>query len=196
MRCDRDFFARSTLTVARELLGGVLVARDPAGVSAGRIVETEAYLDANDPASHAARLRSGNVTAMSGPPGIAYVYRSYGLHVMLNVVCEPVGQTGAVLLRALVPLTGLDLMRRRRGLTDERLLCRGPGRLCQALGVTLADHGLDVATSDRLWIECGLPKVNVTCGSRIGISRGTESPWRFFDSDSPFVSAHRRGTPG
>lgn len=194
-RLDHGFFARSTLRVARELLGGVLVSHDQAGEISGRIVETEAYFGEEDPASHAARLKRGNVTAMSGRPGIAYVYRSYGIHVMLNVVCEPPGQTGAVLLRALEPLTGLDLMHQRRGVTDERLLCRGPGRLCQALGVTLADHGLDLATSGRLWIERGRPPVNVARSPRVGISRGTESPWRFFDGDNSYVSAHRRGEP-
>ena len=192
-RREQRFFACSTLWVARELLGDLLVARSAAGVTCGRIVETEAYLGGDDLASHAARLKHGNVAAMSGPPGIAYVYRSYGIHVMLNVVCEPAGQTGAVLLRALAPLTGLDLMRERRGVTDERLLCRGPGRLCQALDVTLGDHGLDLTTSDRLWIEPGRQPAKVASGRRIGITRGTESPWRFFDADSPFVSAHRRG---
>ncbi len=194
-RRDRGYFASPTLWVARALLGDLLVAHDAAGVTSGRIVETEAYLGADDLASHAARLKRGNVVAMSGPPGIAYVYRSYGIHAMLNVVCESAGQTGAVLLRALEPLTGLDLMRQRRQLTDERLLCRGPGRLCQALGVTLADHGLDLATSERLWIERGRQPANVASGHRIGITRGIESPWRFFDGDSMFVSAHRRSDP-
>jgi DNA-3-methyladenine glycosylase len=194
-RLDRDFFARPTLEVARSLLGCVLVSDQPDGQTGGRIVETEGYLGPDDPASHAARLRTGGVVAMSGPPGIAYVYRSYGIHAMLNVVAEPTGSTGAVLIRALEPLTGLALMRRRRGLEPVRLLCSGPGRLCQALGITLADHGTDLVTSDRLWLTAGSVPPAISAGGRIGISRGTEHPWRYFETGSRFVSAHHRGHP-
>lgn len=193
VRLDRSVFAQPTLTVARALLGCVLVADSPAGRTSGRIVETEGYLGPTDPASHAARLRTGRVTSMSGSPGIAYVYRSYGLHAMLNVVTEPDGITGAVLLRAIEPLVGLDLMRERRGLDPVRLLCAGPGRLCQAMGVTLDDHGLDLVTSAHLWIEPGIPPPSVSVGGRIGVSRGGDLPRRFFETESRYVSAHRRG---
>jgi len=194
-RLDRASFARPTIEVARSLLGCVLVSERPEGRTSGRIVETEAYLGPDDPASHAARLRTGRVAAMWGSPGIAYVYRSYGLHAMLNVVAEPEGTTGAVLLRAIEPLEGLDLMRQRRGVLSVRFLCAGPGRLCQALGIPLADHGLDLVTSDRLWIVTGSPPTSISAGSRIGIRRGLEHPWRFFATGNPFVSAHRRGEP-
>jgi DNA-3-methyladenine glycosylase len=192
-RLDRAFYARPTLTVARALLGCVLVSDRPDGRTSGRIVETEGYLGPDDPASHAARLRTGRVTAMWGPPGIAYVYRSYGLHAMLNAVAEPEGATGAVLIRALEPLEGIDLMRRRRGVEPEHLLCAGPGRLCQALGIVLADHGLDLVESDRLRIEPGPPPPAVSAGGRIGVGGGAELPWRFFATGSRYVSAHRRG---
>jgi DNA-3-methyladenine glycosylase len=129
---------------------------------------------------------------MWGEPGIAYVYRSYGIHAMLNVVTEPIGATGAVLIRALEPLTGIDLMRIRRGLDEDRLLCSGPGRLCQALGIGLDLHGIDLVTSDRLWTAPGESPRNVSTSGRIGISRGQEHPWRFWTTGSPHVSAHRR----
>src|SRR5919112_6527086 len=152
---DQSFYEPPTIDVARALLGQVLVSETPQGRTTGRIVETEAYLGADDPASHAARQRTGRVESMWGEPGIAYVYRSYGIHAMLNVVTEPLGETGAVLIRALEPVTGVDLMRARRGLDDERLLCSGPGKLCQALGIGLDLHGTDLVTSARLWISPG-----------------------------------------
>ena len=188
----RAFYERPTVDVARDLLGHVLVSETPQGRTAGRIVETEAYLGADDPASHAARLRSGRVEAMWGEPGIAYVYRSYGIHAMLNVVTEPLGATGAVLLRALEPLVGIDLMRMRRGLDAERLLCSGPGKLCQALAIGLDLHGADLVTSDGLWIARGECSHDVSTSGRIGISCGQDHPWRFWITGNPHVSAHRR----
>ena len=179
--------------MARALLGCILHSRLGGAATSGRIVETEAYLGPDDLASHTATRKTGNVTAMSGPPGIAYVYRSYGIHAMLNVVAKQDGQTGAVLIRALEPLTGQELMRHRRGVDPERLLCAGPGRLCQALGITLAYHGTDLLTSNRLWLTTGHPPPSISVSGRIGITRGTEHPWRFFETGSRFVSAHRRG---
>ena len=195
LRLDRPFFARPTLAVARALLGCVLVSDRPEGRTSGRIVEAEGYLGTDDLASHAAKRTTGRVTAMWGPPGIAYVYRSYGMHAMLNVVTEPEGSTGAVLIRALEPVQGIALMRQRRGVEPVHLLCAGPGRLCRALGITLADHGTDLVTSDRLWLEPGPPPAAISAGGRIGISRGTEQPWRFFATGSRYASAHRRGDP-
>jgi DNA-3-methyladenine glycosylase len=193
-RLSRAFYERPTLDVARDLLGQVLVSETPQGPTTGRIVETEAYLGADDPASHAARLRTGRVEAMWGEPGIAYVYRSYGIHAMLNVVTEPCGATGAVLIRALEPMIGIDLMRIRRGLDleEKRLLCSGPGKLCQALAIGLDLHGIDLVTSDRLWIAPGESPSNVSTSGRIGIARGQAHPWRFWITGSPHVSAHRR----
>jgi DNA-3-methyladenine glycosylase len=173
----------------------VVVSETDGGRAAGRIVETEAYLGEDDPASHAARLKRGRVEVMWGEPGIAYVYRSYGIHTMLNVVAEPAGQTGAVLIRALEPVEGIALMRRRRGVEDERLLCSGPGKLCQALGIDLDMHGTDLVTSERLWIAPGEPVGDVSMSGRIGISSGQEHPWRYWITGNPHVSAHRRGVP-
>jgi DNA-3-methyladenine glycosylase len=189
---ERAFYQRPTVDVARNLLGRMLVSVTPEGRTTGRIVETEAYLGADDPASHAARLRTGRVEAMWGEPGIAYVYRSYGIHAMLNVVTEPLGETGAVLIRALEPVFGVDLMRARRGIEDERLLCSGPGRLCQALAIGLDLHGTDLVSSDRLWISLGETPRDVSTSGRIGISRGQAHPWRFWVTSNPHVSAHRR----
>ncbi len=191
-RLSRAFYERSTTDVARELLGQHLVSETPQGRTAGRIVETEAYLGADDPASHAARQRTGRVEAMWGEPGIAYIYRSYGIHAMVNVVTEPLGATGAVLIRALEPVIGIDLMRIRRGLEEERLLCSGPGKLCQALEIGLDLHGADLVTSDRLWISPGESPRGVSTSGRIGISRGQAHPWRFWITGNPHVSAHRR----
>jgi DNA-3-methyladenine glycosylase len=194
-RLERDFFDRPTLEVARDLLGQIIVSVTWEGRTAGRIVETEAYLGSDDPASHAARLKQGRVEAMWGEPGIAYVYRSYGVHAMLNVVAKPEGQTGAVLIRALEPLEGIELMRLRRGTDRLTLLCSGPGRLCQALGIGLDVHGTDLVTSDRLWIAAGETAEDVSVSDRIGISRGQEHPWRFWVTGNPHVSAHRRAWP-
>jgi DNA-3-methyladenine glycosylase len=191
-RLRRAFYERSTIDVARDLLGQVLVSETPQGRTAGCIVETEAYLGADDPASHAARLRTGRVEAMWGEPGIAYVYRSYGIHAMLNVVTEPLGATGAVLIRALEPVVGVEMMRMRRGLDEERLLCSGPGKLCQALAIGLDLHGTDLVIGDRLWIAPGAPPGDVSTSGRIGISRGQVHPWRYWVTGNPHISAHRR----
>ena len=181
--------------MARALLGQIVVSVSTDGRTAGRVVETEAYLGRDDPASHAARLTRGGVEVMWGKAGIAYVYRSYGIHAMLNVVAKPVGQTGAALIRALEPIEGLELMRRRRGVEADRLLCSGPGRLCQALGIGLDLHGIDLVTSERLWIAPGELVREISTSGRIGISRGQEHPWRYWISRNPHVSVHRRGAP-
>jgi len=193
-RLGAAFFQRPTLEVARALIGCVVVSHHADGETAGRIVETEGYRGETDPASHASRRRTGRVSVMWGPPGIAYVYRSYGLHAMLNAVAESDGIAGGVLIRALEPVAGIELMRQRRGLEPVRLLCSGPGRLCQALGITLDDHGTDLINGERLWIAAG-PPLAISAGPRIGITRGTEHPWRFFETGSRWVSAHRRGDP-
>lgn len=194
-RLERAFYKRSTVDVARALLGCVLVTTRDGGETRGQIVETEAYLGPDDPASHATTRRNGGAMAMWGMPGIAYVYRSYGIHAMFNVVCEQDRVAGAVLIRAVEPIKGLDLMRERRGHVPDRMLCSGPGRLCAAMGITLEDHGQDLTSSANLWIEQGALVRGVLAGGRIGISRGTEAPWRFFIGESVYVSAHRRGSP-
>jgi DNA-3-methyladenine glycosylase len=178
----RDFFARSVHEVAPDLVGCTLLV-DGVG---GPIVEVEAY-DHEDPASHGFRGRTQRNRAMFGPPGIAYVYRSYGIHWCLNLVCEAEGVANAVLIRALEPAYGLDEMRRRRGVDDPRLLCSGPGKLCQALGVTREHDGLRL---DRPPFELRPREhpVDVVVGPRIGITQAAELPWRYAESGSRFLS--------
>jgi DNA-3-methyladenine glycosylase len=191
----RAGLVRPTAEVARLLLGCLVVTDLAEGRCVGRIVETEAYLGPDDPASHAWKRTSGRVAVMAGEAGIAYVYRSYGMHAMLNVVAKPPGETGAVLVRALEPIEGLELMRARRGRNDVRDLCSGPGKLCQAMGIALADHGRDLLTDGRIWLAEGSPVEEVAHGPRIGISRAVDWPLRFWEAGSRFVSAGRTGTP-
>ena len=157
----------------------------------GIVVETEAY-DRQDPASHSFRGRTTRNASMFGPTGHAYVYRSYGLHWCLNAVCGTEASGSAVLIRALEPMVGIDLMRERRGVSDRRQLCRGPGRLCQALGVTGA---LDGRALDQppFAIEDQLGPVEVVAGRRVGITCGTETLWRFGLAGSAFLSRPLHG---
>jgi DNA-3-methyladenine glycosylase len=177
-----EFFARSVHEVAPELIGATLLV-DGVG---GPIVEAEAY-DQEDPASHGFRGRTARNAAMFGPPGHAYVYRSYGIHWCLNLVCEEEGVASAVLIRALEPMHGLERMRARRGLDDARLLCAGPGRLCQALGITREHDGLALDLPPFELRESSEP-VQVAAGARIGITRAAELPWRYTLAGSRFVS--------
>jgi DNA-3-methyladenine glycosylase len=186
MKLKRDFFARSVHDVAPELIGATLLV-DGVG---GTIVEVEAY-DHEDPAAHGYRGRTERNASMFGPPGHAYVYRSYGVHWCLNLVCEEEGSASAVLLRALEPEQGVDAMRDRRRVDDPRLLAAGPGRLCQALGVTRDHDGLPL---DRppFELHARASEVQVVTGPRIGITQAADRPWRYCLSGSRFVS---RGLP-
>ena len=177
----RDFEAHAVV-VARRLVGASIHV-DGVG---GRIVETEAY-DHDDPASHSFRGPTARNAAMFGPPGHAYVYRSYGIHWCLNIVCREPGHGAGVLLRAIEPLAGIDRMRERRGLVDLRLLCSGPGRLGQALAITRALDGLAI---DAPPFELRLEKrpVEVIDGPRIGISKAREQRWRFGLEGSAYLS--------
>ncbi|HYM71153.1 MAG TPA: DNA-3-methyladenine glycosylase [bacterium] len=185
-RLPRAFLARSTLAVARDLVGCYLVHESAEGRTAGRLVEVEAYLGPRDPASHAYR-RTSRSEVMWSRPGTAYVYFSYGNHACVNVVTEPAGRAGAVLLRALEPVAGLDLMRRRRRIRDARLLASGPGRLTQALGITLADNRSDLIAGP-LYLARGPHPAAVARTPRIGISVATDARWRFVERGSPFLS--------
>jgi DNA-3-methyladenine glycosylase len=170
---SKDFFARSVHEVAPELVGAT-------------IVEVEAY-DHEDPAAHGYRGKTERNASMFGPPGHAYVYRSYGIHWCLNVVCESEGVASAVLIRALEPMQGVDRMRDRRGLDDLRLLCAGPGRLCQALGITGEHDGLPLDEPPfELLAREAEPELAV--GPRIGITKASEQPWRYGLAGSPYLS--------
>ncbi|MDQ3411899.1 MAG: DNA-3-methyladenine glycosylase [Chloroflexota bacterium] len=192
-RFELAWFARPTTEVATDLIGCLLISDLASGRTVGRIVETEAYCGPSDPASHSSWMRTERVAAMARTPGLAYVYRSYGIHAMLNVVAKPDGDTGGILIRAVEPLAGLDLMVTRRGLASIPLLCTGPGRLCQAFGITLDDHGTDLVAGSRIWFEPGTPPAAISASGRIGITRGTEHQWRFFETGSRFVSGRRPG---
>jgi len=184
------FFSQDAIAVGRGLLGAVLVTSFDGRRTAGRIVEVEAYLGAADPASHAYRFRRNRQNqSIYGPPGTWYVYRSYGVHWCTNLVTGPPGQGAAVLIRSLEPLEGLDVMRRRRGQAAERLLCAGPGRLCQAMGITRALDGAKMCRSPAL-VKRGesLPPENVVASPRIGISRARDAALRFVLRDSSFLS--------
>ena len=196
-RLSRPFFARPTLEVARDLLGMVLVHRTRAGTASGRIVEVEAYIGEDDPACHAAPGPTLRNQPLYGPPGFFYVYLNYGLHHLVNVVTEPQGSPAAILIRALEPLDGIELMRQRRqrrGAPAHALvphaLCSGPGKLTQALGITLRQNRAD-AEGPSLYIEDrGLRAREVEWSPRIGIRVGTERHWRAVDPASRALSVN------
>lgn len=178
----RGFFDRSVHKVAPDLIGATLLVDGVGGV----IVEVEAYHH-TDPAAHSYRGPTERNAVMFGPPGHAYVYRSYGIHWCLNFVCEAQGSASAVLIRALQPTQGIALMRRRRGLSDERALCSGPGKLCEALGVTQRHNGLALDRAPfELRARAARPEIAV--GPRIGISKAVAHPWRYGLQGSKFLS--------
>lgn len=178
----RDFFGRSVHEVAPELIGATLLF-DGVG---GTIVEVEAY-DEDDPAAHSFSGQTARNAVMFGPPGHAYVYLSYGVHWCLNFVCAPEHRAEAALIRALAPTAGIAAMRLRRGVETDRLLCSGPGKLCQALGITRAHDGLALDRPPFAVLARGkVPDIAV--GRRIGITKAAEQPWRYGLAGSPFVS--------
>jgi len=187
----REFFARPALQVAPDLLGKVL-ARYTGGVTIrGRIVEAEAYTGQTDPGSHAFRGCTPRTMVMFGPPGFLYVYFTYGMHYCMNVVTDVDGVAGAVLIRALEPLDGMDEMSRRRGERPDLQLCNGPAKLCAALGVGRQENGADLEGSE-IWLEDDGFIVNqVEVTTRVGLSAGDDLPFRFFIAGSRFVSGGR-----
>jgi DNA-3-methyladenine glycosylase len=201
----RDFYDRPTLEVARDLLGKVLVHNRRGVRTSGVIVEVEAYVGESDPACHAAPGPTRRNAPLYGLPGHAYVYLNYGIHCLVNVVTESHGSPAAVLIRALDPLDGVDVMRRRRaramkGRTRQAAssiathdLCRGPGNLTMAMGITLAENRLDLL-GPRLFVEDRrvMATAPIAWGPRIGIRVGTETPWRAWIAGHPAVSAHQR----
>jgi len=182
----RGFFELPTIELARELIGCLLVHETRAGRICGRIVETEAYLH-DDPASHSCRGRTQRNAAMFGPPGRAYVYLVYGMHLCFNVTSAPEGVGEAVLLRALEPLEGQREMRRRRGAVSERDLCRGPGRLSEALGIGREHDGVGLARG-ALRIEPGPASGRIVAGPRVGIRLAAARALRFRVAGSTWVS--------
>ena len=201
-RLSREFYNRDPVTVARELLGKLIVRREGRRLLAGRIVEDEAYLGAEDPAAHAYAGRTPRNAVLFGPPGHAYVYFIYGNHYCLNVSCMPEGHAGCVLLRAIEPVAGIEEMAEERGLelhsltrpSHLRLISSGPGRMSQALGITRErDNGKDLTSprSDLWFADDGYRPEKIVVTPRVGIREAVEEPLRFFLSDNPYVSARR-----
>jgi DNA-3-methyladenine glycosylase len=183
----RDFFARSVHEVAPALIGTTVLCDGVGGV----IVEVEAY-DHEDPAAHGYAGKTPRNASMFGPPGHAYVYRSYGIHWCVNFVCEGEGVAAAVLIRALEPTHGVDAMRERRGRSEERELCSGPGKLCQALGISVAHDGR--ALDEPPFELHERPRVpGISRGPRIGITKAADLPWRYAIAGSPYLSRPLRG---
>jgi DNA-3-methyladenine glycosylase len=181
-RLPRSFFDRSVHDVAPELIGATLLFNGVGGI----IVEVEAYHH-TDPAAHSYNGQTERNAVMFGPPGYAYVYRSYGIHWCVNAVCEETGSASAVLIRALQPTHGIEAMRQRRGLKDERLLCAGPGRLCQALGITREHNGLPLDKAP-FELRARTGDCEVVAGVRIGITKAADLPWRYALKGSRFLS--------
>jgi DNA-3-methyladenine glycosylase len=196
MTLPRAFYDRPTLVVARDLIGKVLVGRG--GTTAGAIVEVEAYVGESDAACHASAGRTARNAPLYGAPGFAYVYLNYGVHNLFNIVTERDGQPAAVLVRALAPLDGIELMERRRradrrrpGRIPDHELCRGPGSLARAMGITLADNRADLSGPRLLVEDRGIGYPDVAWSSRIGISAGTEHQWRCYVKGCSAVSVRR-----
>lgn len=191
---DRTWFARHPVKVAYDLIGCVLRVNRGGGEVAGRIVEVEAYAGPSDPASHAVRRQVAR-EVMGGPTGHIYTYLSYGIHTMMNIVSHEDGQIGGVLLRAVEPLEGIDLMTERRNGVAFKQLGKGPGSLGQAMGIRLDDIGADLMASEEMALFQCHEDASIFAGPRVGISKAIHVPWRFFAHPCPYVSSHKRGEP-
>ena len=190
-RLTREFFARYTPDVARDLLGCIIVRRFEDVTLRARIVEVEAYRGADDPASHAYRGLTKRTSVMFGEPGHAYIYFTYGNHYCLNLTTEVEGAAGAVLIRAAEPLSGIREMRKRRGVEELTNLMSGPGKLTKAMGIDLSLNGEDIVVSRRLSLLMGVAPSSIAVSTRIGVSDGGETEWRYYEEGSPFVSGAR-----
>ncbi len=192
MVLPKRFYQKPTTELAKALLGLVLVHQSPEGYASGIIVETEAYLFKNDPACHAARGKTPRNTAMFGEAGYSYVYQIYGMYYCINVVSGPVDFGEAVLIRALKPLKGIELMQQRRNTNKNKNLCSGPGKLCQALAINRSHNMLNLRSSDlKLYKRKGSQEVShqdIVCTTRIGINQGKELPLRFYIKNSEYIS--------
>jgi len=187
---NRSFYCRNTLTVAKQLLGKLLVRELPEGKVAGKIVEVEAYRGSDDPASHAYKGKTQRNQIMFGEGGYAYIYFIYGKHFCLNVTTEKVGVPGAVLIRAVEPVYGIEIMKRKRRTENVKSLTNGPGKLTQAMDITVELNGWDLTRGEKLYI-CDLDVVEpfeVVSSGRIGVKAGADKPWRFFIKGNLFVS--------
>ena len=191
---NHAFFRQDTVELARKLLGCLLIHRTPDGAAGGMIVEAEAYVGAIDKACHAYRNRSGRTEIMYHDGGYAYVYLIYGMHHCFNSVTGPEGEGNAVLIRALEPVIGLDLMQQRRHTNTMQHLCSGPGKVCQALGITKNEYGLDLCAADsplRLIRYRYIPEAQIVATPRINVAYAEEAaawPWRFYVKDNLYVS--------
>lgn len=185
---SRTFYCRDTALVAKELLGEVLVHRTSQGLMEGVIVETEAYYGDGDPASHASRGRTPRSAIMFGPPGVAYIYLNYGIHFLLNVVTEEKGKPGAVLIRALEPTSGEEIMQKNRGVASRVGLTNGPGKLTQALGISFSCLGADLTSGDLVIKKGPERKFSIKAAFRIGVREDSAEPLRFYMKESQFVS--------
>ena len=190
----RRFYARPTLEVAKDLIGKVLVHHARSGTASGVIVEVEAYIGESDPACHAAPGPTTRNAPLYGSPGFAYVYLNYGIHYLANAVTEPKGSPAAVLIRALEPKAGIPLMQRRRGRRDIPVhdLCRGPGNLTRALGITLRQNRFDLTRGPLRIEDQSEPKRRVSWSRRIGINVGIDQEWRVTAVGSPAISGPRQ----
>ena len=190
MRIPREFYERDTLTVARELIGQVIVRNTPEGITKGRIVEAEAYLGEIDPAAHSYKGKTHRVRVQYEGKGLAYIYMIYGVHYCLNITSGADSKPEAILIRALEPIEGIDIMERRRGTTKLTNLCSGPGKLTKAMDIDMSLYGTDLVTSRDLYLEYGDP-VEVETSKRINIDyagKAADYLWRFTKKGSRFVS--------
>lgn len=196
MKIERAFYMRSGLTVARDLIGKQLVHMSPEGITKGIIVEVEAYMGPNDAAAHSYQGRHTARTAIQyGAGGHSYIYTIYGMHTCMNVVAAGEGVPESVLIRALQPTEGISLMQKRRQKQSVRELCNGPGKLCQAMGITRAHYGIDLCGEELFIEDCGAAEPCVSATKRINVDyagAAAEYPWRFVLRDSPFLSVPPR----